>query len=236
MNPAEFNSLKRTARLAGICYLLVALIAPFGIMYVPGQIIVWGDAAATATNILNRELLFRIGIADRMMVEVMMLLAVWYLYRLLKQVNEHQARLMVIFYIVAVPIGFLINAFNITALVLVKGQILPGFSPEQLNDLAELFLRTGNYDTQLVQLFWGLWLLPFGMLVYRSGFIPKIFGILIFINGVAYMVLTFTFVLIPEHTSLVTKITMPFLFLGEIPIIFWLLIKGVRTKPVANSK
>jgi hypothetical protein len=230
MNPTEITSQKRTARYAGICYLLVALIAPFGIMYVPGQIIVWGDTAATAINILDKEFLFRLGIADRMIVQILMLLVVWYLYRLLKEVNEHQARLMVILYIVAVPISFLVNTFNITALALFKGQILQAFSPEQLNDLGELFLRLGSYDTQLVQLFWGLWLLPFGLLVYQSGFIPKIFGILIFINGVAYMVLTFTIVLFPDYSSIVHKIAMPFLFLGEIPIIFWLLIVGVRSK------
>jgi hypothetical protein len=65
--------------------------------------------------------------------------------------------------------------------------------------------------------------------VYRSGFIPRIFGVLIFINGIAYMILCFTFVLVPEYTSIMFKLSMPFLFLGEIPIIFWLLIKGVKT-------
>lgn len=135
-------------------------------------------------------------------------------------------------YDVTVPVGFLVNVFNFIALVICIGNILQSFSPEQIYDLVVLFLRIGNYDTQLIQLFWGLWLLPFGLLVYKSGFIPRIFGVLIFINGIAYIILCFTFVLFPEYKSIVYNFSMPFLFLGEIPIIFWLLIKGVRVKPI----
>lgn len=230
MNPSETNTLKRTARFAGLFYLLVAIIGPFGLMYIPSQIIVWGDAASTANNMIENEFLYRCGIAVRILVQVFMLLVVWFLYRLLKQVNEHQARLMVIFYLVAVPIGFMANVFNITAIALSKGDILQSFNPEQLYELTYLFIRTGSFDTQSVQLFWGLWLLPFGLLVYRSGFIPRIFGVLIFINGLAYIILCFTFVLFPEYKSLVYKFSVPFLFLGEIPVIFWLVIKGVNPK------
>lgn len=232
MNPTEISLLKKNARLAGLFYLLVAVIGPFGLMYIPGKIIVWGDAATTANNILEHEFLFRSGIAIRILVQVLMLMVVWFLYRLLKQVNEHQAKLMVMFYVVAVPIGFLANAFNITALILNKENILDSFSSEKLYDLTELFLSVGSYDTQLVQLFWGLWLLPFGLLVYRSGFIPRIFGLLIFINGLAYIILCFTFILFPDYKSIVYKIVLPFLFIGEIPIMFWLLIKGVQLKRI----
>ncbi len=235
MNSTELNSLNRTARLAGLFYLLVAIIAPFGIMYIPAQTIVWGDAAATANNILDHEFLFRSGIAIRMIVQVLMLLVVWYLYRLLRQVNTHQARLMVLLYIVAIPIGFLVDVFNVTSLALYKGIILQSFNPEQLHELAILFLTVGSYDTQMVQLFWGLWLLPFGLLVYNSGFIPRIFGVLIFINGIAYIMLCFTFILFPDYLSIVNKITLPLLFLGEIPIIFWLLIKGVKEKQIIST-
>lgn len=232
MNPTEISLLKKNARLAGLFYLLVAVIGPFGLMYIPGKIIVWGDAATTVNNILEHEFLFRSGIAIRILVQVFMLMAVWFLYRLLKQVNEHQTKLMVMFYIVAVPIGFLANAFNITALILNKENILDSFSPEKLYDLTELFLSVGSYDTQLVQLFWGLWLLPFGLLVYRSGFIPRIFGLLILVNGLAYIILCFTFILFPDYKSIVYKIVLPFLFIGEVPIIFWLLIKGIQLKRI----
>lgn len=228
MHSTLANPLQKTARLAGFFYLLVALIAPFAIMYVPSKIIVWGDASMTVNNILANEFLFRSGIAVRMLVQVLMLITVWYLYRLLKDVHIDWAKLMMWLYLVAVPVGFLVNAFNVTALVLAKGKIMQSFSVEQLNDLTELFLRIGSYDTQLVQLFWGLWLLPFSLLIHRSGFIPRIFAWLIFANGVTYVVLCLTFVLFPGARTIVHKLTLPFLFLGEIPIIFWLLIKGVK--------
>jgi hypothetical protein len=221
---------QKTARYAGFFYLLVAIIAPFGVMYVPSQIIEWGDATVTANNMLVNEFLFRSGIAIRIIVQVLMLLVVWLLYRLLKQVNEHQAKLMVLFYIIAIPIGFLVNVFNITALIIFKGNSLPSFTPEQMYDLALLFLKIGSWDTQMVQVYWGLWLLPFGLLVYRSGFIPRILGVLIILNGIAYIISSFTFVLFPDYRSFISQITMPFLFLGEIPIIFWLLIKGVKLR------
>ena len=230
MNSSEMSILKRTARTAGVLYLLVAIIGPFGMMYIPSQIIVWNDAAATVQNILDHEFLFRSGIALRITIQVLMLLVVWFLYQLFNKVNKPQAKLMVILYIVAVPIGFLANVFNFTALAICRGDILQSFSPERLNDLAELFIRVGSYDTQLVQLFWGLWLLPFGLLVFHSRFIPRIFGVLLFINGIAYIILCFSIVLFPEYKSIVYKVSLPFLVAGEIPMIFWLLIKGVRTK------
>lgn len=219
---------QKTARYAGFFYLLVAIIAPFGLMYVPSQIIEWGDVAATVNNMLANEFLFRSGIIIRIIVQILMLLVVWFLYRLLKQVNEHQAKLMVILYLVSVPIDFLVNVFNITALVIIKGNSLPTFTLEQMHDLALLFLKMGSWDTQMVQIYWGLWLLPFGLLVYKSKFIPRIFGILLILNGIAYILLSLSFVLFPDYRSLVSRITMPFLFIGEIPIIFWLLIKGVN--------
>lgn len=229
MNPTEMITLKRTARIAGILYLLVAIIGPIGLMYIPSQIIVWGDAATTANNMLEHEFLFRSSIALRIVVQVLMLLVVWFLYRLLKRVNEHRARLMLIFYIVAVPTGFMVNGFNITALAICKGDIMASLTPVQLYDFVELFIRVGSYETQLVQLFWGLWLLPFGLLVYKSGFIPRIFGIYLILNGIAFIVLSFTFVLFPAVKSIVYKIALPFFF-GEIAMILWLVIIGVKVK------
>ena len=226
------NATQKTARLAGLLYLLLAIIAPFGLMYVPSQTIVWGDATATANKILANEFLFRSGIAIRLISHVLFLLVVWTLYRLLKQVNEHQAKLMVILAVMAIPVTFLANIFNLTALKLVKGGIWQSLEPEQLNDLAEIFLRMGSYDTQMVQLFWGLWLIPFGLLVYKSGFIPRILGVFLILNGIAYIIQSFTFVLLPDYKSIVSQIAMPFMFLGEIPILLWLLIKGVKEKQV----
>jgi len=234
MTTTEKMNPKKTARLAGLLYLLLAIVATYGVMYVPSKIIVWDDAAATANNILVNEFLFRTGIVGSLISQVIMILVVWLLYQLLKQVNELHAKLMGALVIVAIPIGFLLNVFKITALVIFKGGILQSFEPDQMHDLAELFLRIGSYGTQMVQLYWGLWLFPFGLLVYKSGFIPRVFGVLIFMNGIAYNILSFTFLLFPEYRSLVSQFAMPFVFLGEIPIIFWLLIKGVKSQPITE--
>jgi len=230
------NLNKKTAKLAGLLYLILAIIAPYGLMYVPSKIVVWGDAAATANNILANEFLFRTGIVSNLIGEVIFMFLVLVLYRLLKQVNEHQAKLMVALVIVAIPIAFLANVFKITAMVIFKGSILQSFEPAQMNDLAELFLRFGSYSAQMVQLYWGLWLIPFGLLVYKSGFIPRILGVFLLINGIAYIILSFSFVLLPGYLSIISKFAMPFLFLGEIPIILWLLIKGVKTQVLASPK
>ncbi len=226
----KVNSPKRTARFAGLLYLMLAVIAPYGIMYVPSQIIVRGDAAATANNILQNEFLFRTGIVGDLISQVIFVLLVWVLYRLLKPVNAHRAKLMGALVIVGVPIAFLTNVFKVTALMILKGDFMESFEPAQIHDWAEIFLNIGSYGTQMVQLYWGLWLIPFGQLVYKSGFIPRILGAFLILNGIAYVLLCLTFLLLPDYLNLVFKFAMPFLFLGEIPIIFWLLIKGVRIK------
>jgi Domain of unknown function (DUF4386) len=230
------NTNKKTARLAGLLYFIMAIIAPFGIMYVPSQIMVWEDAAATANNILANEFLFRTGIVSDLAGQALFLLLAMVLYQLFKQVNAHQAKIMSVLVLVSIPISFLGDVFNITALMILKGGILESFEPEQIQGLIAMLLRTGSYGTQMVQLYWGLWLIPFGLLVYKSGFIPRILGVFLVINGIAYIVLSFTFLLFPDYRTIVFKLCMPFLFLGEIPIILWLLIKGVKTQVLASPK
>lgn len=226
----NLTSLNKTARLAGILYLLMALIAPFGLIYVPTQIFVSGDATATAENILTNEFLFRSGVVSSLVTQVIFVFLVIVLYRLLKHVNLQQARVMVGLVIVSIPISFFSDVFKITGLMVLKGGLLTSLEPEQVIDFAGILFKTGSYGLQTVELYWGLWLLPFGLLVYKSEFIPRMFGILLFLNGLAYIILSFTFVLFPTHHELVSKITLPFLFIGELPIILWFLIKGTRVK------
>ena len=227
----KLNASKRTARFAGLLYLLSAIIFPYGLIYVPSQIIVRGDAATTANNILANEFLFRTGIVGNLIGQVIFVLLVLVLYRLFKQVNEHQARFMGALVIVGVPIAFIGEVFKITSLMILKGGILESTDPEQLNDLVAILLGIGSYGTQMVQLYWGLWLVPFGLLVYKSGFIPRILGVLLILNGIAYIILCFTFLLHPDYLTIIVKLATPFLILGEIPILIWLLVKGVKLNP-----
>ena len=225
----QFTSDKVTARTAGVLYLLLAIIAPFGLIYVPGRVFVRGDAAATAENVLGNEFLFRTGVASHMVSQVLFILLVLLLYKLLKPVNQHWAKVMVALVIISLPLALLSDILNISGLMVLKGGSLSAFEPGQVDEIAGLFFKTANNVIQVTQLDWGLWLFPFGMLVYKSGFIPRIFGVLLAVNGLGYVMLSITFVLFPESGALVLKIAMPLLFVGEFPTILWLLIKGVTT-------
>jgi hypothetical protein len=226
------RSTQQQARAAGFLYLLLALSAPIGLLYVPGKLIVSENAAATADNIRASEGLFRIGIASELFHQIIGVFLVLALYRLFKAVNETHARQMVILgALVSVPIVF-VNVLNeIATLVLVKGaDFLSVFEKPQLDALAYLFLRLHGQGIAVASIFWGLWLFPFGMLVIRSGFIPRVLGVLLMIAGVAYLASSFTTLILPQYAPLVSQVALP-LEVAELPIIFWLVIWGARTRP-----
>jgi hypothetical protein len=225
----KITSLKKTARIAGLLYFMLAIPAPYSLIYVPSKIMVRGDAAATANNILANEFLFRTAIAGQLISQTIFIFLVLVLYRLFKQVNEYQAKLMVALVIVSIPVAFLIEAFNVTALMILKGEVLKTLPPEQQQDLAMLFLKVHGYGIMIVQIFWGLWLIPFGLLVYKSEFIPRILGVLLIVAGIAYVIVSFTFLLFPWYSAFVEQYSFPFFF-GELAMILWLLIKGVKNK------
>lgn len=223
------HSLKKTARLAGLLYFLLVITGVYIIMYVPSQIIVQGDAITTAKNILAKEFLFRTGIITDIISNTIFVFLVLALYRLLKQVNEHQAKLMVVLVVVQIPFVFMMETFNITSLMILKGEILQTFELSQRQDLATFFLKINDYGALTLEMFWGLWLLPFGLLVYKSGFIPRIFGILLIIAGIAYMNSSLVSLLFPGFSAFVNQPTLLLVAIGEISITLWLLIKGVKT-------
>lgn len=226
---------KKTARLAGFLYVLLAITGAYSLMYVPSQIMVRGDVAATAGKILSNEFLFRTGIISDLVSNTIFVLLVLVLYRLFRQVNEHKARLMVALVMVQIPAVFINEGFNIASLMILKGDVLKTIELGQRQDLALLLIKINYYGTMALELYWGLWLIPFGQLVWRSGFIPRILGVLLIINGIAYILLSFTFLLFPGYLDLVSKLTMPLLFIGELPIMFWLLIKGVNIKKINDQ-
>ena len=225
---------KKQARIAGLLYLIMGIPAPIGLIYVPSKLFVSGDATATADRIRASESLLRIGIASELFPQIIAIFVVLALYRLFKAVNETLARQMVILgALVSVPIMFLNVLNEIAALILVSGaDFLSVFDKRQLDALAYLFLRLHSQGIDVVAIFWGLWLFPFGMLVIRSGFIPRVLGVLLMIAGFGYVVNSFTSLLLPQYTQLVGQFTMV-LYFGELPIIFWLLIWGARVQPSA---
>lgn len=222
------TSLKRTARLAGILGLIMGIPLPFSLFYVPSKIIVSGDAGATARNILNNEFLFRIGIAGHLFAATIFLLLVFVLYGLLSSVNGKMAKLMVALVVIQIPIVFIIETFNFSALMLLKGDILKSADPLQYQNLSMLLIKTSRYGISLLQVFWGLWLLPYGLLVYKSGFIPRVFGVLLFINGIGYLIETIAFLVFPKNAYLFVRQFTFVTYFGEAAIMLWYLIKGVK--------
>lgn len=226
------KSTQHQARAAGFLYLLLALTAPIGLLYVPGKLIVSGNATATADSIRSSEWLLRIGIASELIHQIIAVFLVLALYRLFRAVNEAHAKQMVILgALVSVPIVF-VNVLNeIAALVLVSGaDFLSVFGKPQLDALTYLFLRLHDQGITVASVFWGLWLLPFGMLVIRSGFIPRVFGVLLMIAGVTYVASAFATLILPQYAQLVSQVALP-LELAELPIVFWFLIWGAKTRP-----
>ncbi len=202
------NSTKKQARFAGLLYLLASLIGCFGLIYVPGKLIVRGDATATANHIRASETLFRLGIATELFGFTMFIFVVLALYRLFKGVNEKHALAMAILLLVSIPISLLNVLNDIAALILVSGaDFLSVVDKGQLDALAYLFVRLHGQGFVVAQLFWGLWLFPFGILVIRSGFIPRVLGFLLFIAGFGNVASSFTSLLLPSYAPIIDRFT-----------------------------
>lgn len=228
------SSNKKMARIAGFWYLLMAITGPIGLLYVPSKLIVPGDATGTASNIMASESLFRVGIASNLLCQIAFIFLVLALYRLLKGVNQGQASLMVALVLVAVPIAF-VNMLNPLAalLLLSSAGFLTVFEPSQLHAVAMVFLNIQEYGTMIVEIFWGLWLLPFGLLVFKSGFFPKILGILLILACIGYVVHSFTFLLFPQYEAIVESFASVPEAIGELSMVLWLLIVGTKDRKPA---
>ncbi|HYG02731.1 MAG TPA: DUF4386 domain-containing protein [Chryseosolibacter sp.] len=235
MTALDVNPLRRTARFAGFLYLLWTLTAMYGLIYVQSKTIVKGDAAATANNILNNEFIFRTGILNGVVSSVLWVLIALTLYRLFRHVNEWHAKCLIALVIVQVPVVFFTEAMSLTALMLVKGEILHTFPLNEKQDLALFLFRMNDHATIALEMFWGLWLIPFGILVYKSGFIPKILGVFLLLNAMAYVIHFLTHILLPDYADIVFKIATPIWTLGEISIMLWLLIKGIKSNYFPQS-
>ena len=193
------DSIKKTARLAGLLYLLLAVTGAFSMLYVPSTLFVFGDAAATAEKIMSFESLFRAGILSGIVSNVLFVLLVLALYHLLKETNRKHAMLMVTLVVIGVATGFVNTINQLGALIALSGaEFLSAFEESELEALAYLFLRLHSHGIQIIQIFWGLWLFPFGLLVYRSRYIPRILGDLLVIAGAGYLLGTVTFLVLPQ--------------------------------------
>ncbi len=216
--------------------MLEVVTGPFSLIYVPNALFVSGNAVATANNILAHEMLFRLGIVGDLLNGLIGLFVVLALYRLFKEVDQSLAALMVILGGLMVTPLFFINAVNwIAALLLVRGGgFLSVFQKPQQDALAMLFIHLHSQVNVVNEIFWGLWLFPFGVLVMKSRFLPRLLGLWLIVGGFAYLVLSFTGLLAPQYQERVFQYSQPAI-VGEIAIALWLLFIGARVRPAAAA-
>ena len=228
------TTLSRNARVAGLLYLTL-LTAPLRLMYIPSKLFVTGNATATADNIAAHETLFRLGILSDLFTGTMVIFLTLALYRLFKGVDQELARLVVILgSLMVTPIFFLNTINDAAALLLVRGpDFLSIFDKAQRDALAMLFLRLHSHGIRVNGIFWGLWLLPFGLLVYRSRFLPRILGVWLILNCFAYLAVSVTGILWPRYEAVVSNWVLP-IIVGELAIMLWLIIMGAKEAAAAS--
>src|SRR6266852_2401091 len=224
----------KAARIAGAIYASMVVTAPFSLIYVPSKLIVRDNAAATAENILAHETMFRLSIFGDLIGQVIFICLAIALYRLLSGINKTWAGLMVAFVLVSAAVGFLNTLNNIAALLLFRGgEFLAVFDKAQRDALGMLFTRLHTHGIFIDEIFWGLWLFPFGLLVFRSGFLPRFLGVWLIINCFGYVVLSVTALFFPAYYEAAFRMAQPVLF-GELAIMLWLLIRGAKV-PAATT-
>lgn len=225
------DSNKITARIAGLLYLIMGITGFFNMVYIPSKLIVYGDATTTINNIAASELLFRLGIIINLFSQICFILLVLVLYRLLKAVHKTYALLMVVLVVTAVSI-ICFNMLNQYAILLpLSGaEYFKVFNQDQLHALAMLFLDLYSNGIHIAELFWGLWLLPLGLLVIKSGFIPRILGVLLIIGCFGYLISSFTHILFLDNIAIIPVIMSTLSAIAELSFMSWLLIKGVKAQ------
>ena len=226
---------RNPGRVAGLWYLALTIFGPLRLIYIPGKLFVSGNAAATVDNIAAHELLFRFGIAADLICAVILIFLVLAFYRLFKGVNQNLAVQVAIFGGVMPAVIYFVGVVNdLAALTMVRGSdFLSAFDKPQRDALAMLFLRLRDHQNTAAEILWGLWLIPLAILVYRSRFLPRFLGVWLVINGLAYVILSFTGILLPRYQGKVFTYSQPALA-GELALTLWLVIKGAQP-PVATQ-
>jgi hypothetical protein len=211
----------------------LVVLAPFRLIYIPSALYVRGSATATANNIANHELLFRLGMVSDLLCGTILIFLTLALYRLFREVNQNLAVLVVILGGLLPAIIDFLNVLNdAAALMLVRGaDFLSVFDKPQRDALAMLFLRLHHQEIVAAEILWGLWLFPLAILTYRSRFLPRFLGVWLIINGFAYLLMSFTGLVLPRYEDMVSNIAFPAL-LGEMAFMLWLVVKGANPLPL----
>jgi hypothetical protein len=217
------------ARTAGLLYLASGLPGVYSYIYMPTALIVPGDATATAGRIANAALTYRLGILGDVAGQTLLVVLALTLYGLLEHAGRTYARLMVALAAIGATVQ-IANVFNLVAPLVLwsRAGYLSAFNTAQLDALALGFLTARATGLFISQIFWGLWLLPFGMLVMRSRMFPRILGVLLILACVGYVAASTAFLAVPEHAHLLIHLSSIVGGVGEGAIILWLLVVGAK--------
>lgn len=221
------NSPQKTARVAAFVFLSIFILGISTELFIRPGMRAPGDAAATVKNIAASESLFRLSLVSDLIRQVLLMVLPLVLYRLLKPVDKSIASLMVIFALVSAPISML-NELNHFAVLLLSSNAgyKTAFNADQLNAQVMFFLELRNYGTYIPQVL-SIWILLLGYLVFKSDFLPRIFGILLMLGGLCYTAGAVLFFLFPNFDAMVLGL---FAFVVEALFYLWLLIKGVNVE------
>ena len=227
------SSIKKTARIAGVLYLLVVVFGAFAEVGVRASLIVPGDAAATAQNIMASASLFRIGFMSDLIMMTCYFFLAYTLYLVLKPANPDLSLLFVLLTLASVAIMSLNMLNQFAALLLLSGaDYLTVFSVDQLQALAMLFLNLHKYGYFIAQIFFGLWLLPVGYIGFKSGYLPKLLSIMVILASFGHLIQYFQIFLFPD-LAVITYPGLAVATIAELSLCFWLLIKGVKEQPAS---
>lgn len=217
------------SRNAGILYLMVVIAGMFSIAYVPGKLFDWKDAGKTLENIVSHETLFRASIAGGVVCYASFIFLIIVLYQLLRSVHETYAKLMAILALMSVPISFfnLIYKYQIVTVINEVGRDY--FKDAAIPNIIMSYLNQYDNGILIVSFFWGIWLLPFGYLVYKSDFLPKVLGIILMLGCFAYLTNFFGNTLSPDYHKMPLGSYLSIIpAVGEIGACLWLLFIGGR--------
>ena len=223
--------IRNPGRTAGLLYGAGSVPGFFALLYVPSKVMVHGNPTATAHNIAAHEALFRWGIVADLAGQAFFILVALALYYLLKAVHRKVSLLMLVLLLVSIPIAFLNELNSVAALLMAQGAgPLSALDESQRVVWMRLFLNLRGAGFDVAGIFWGLWLFPLGWLVYRSGFIPRILGVLLMLGCFAYLANSIASLALPQFADVVARWANP-VQLVEMVFMLWLLIMGAIPKP-----
>jgi hypothetical protein len=219
---------RRNARIAGLLYLALGITGAYSMIGIIPQLVIPGSMESTISNIQRSTGLFRLGFVSNIVSQVIFLYLVVALYKLFVKIDKTQARILLVLVVTSVPVTFVaMLAYLVPGVLLSGAEYLSAFNLEQLKALSMVFLDIHRIGLLTVEIYWGLWLLPLGILIIKSGFFPKILGYLEFAACFGYVLAFFLGILAPEGLPVLKTISTIAIY-GEMPFIFWILILGAR--------